>query len=243
VFLVGTAGTSCTPNHKLGQAFHVTTAIKVDRGSITYENEKLVMKGTKKSYAHSRPNLGFETSLSTNHIAHCRSEDLFYNSEEKQIADIRKTEARDAAKSYLMDMETFEFFKTCELNNVDCFQSFRMVSDVFVNNETVDISDKTRKCINFDQLRDLFFTYLRASLGHISRPNTWSGLLEKIPHWPSHHKFLIQRFNDARKEKLSRILTPKIAREVKKYADAVGTEGVKPLFSLVDELSVLLEDI
>jgi hypothetical protein len=237
VFLVGTAGTSNYPEHKLGQAFHVTTAIKVDRGSITCENKKLVMKGTKKSYSHSRPDLGLATAISTNHVAHCKSEDLFYSSEERQIADIRNTETMDAAKSYLMDMETFEFFKTCELNNVNCYQCFRMVSDVFVNNDLVAISDKTRKCVNFDKLRDLFFSYLRASLGHVSGQMSWGDILKICPHWPQHHTFLIDRINTARKEKLKKILNPTLAREVIVYADTVGIAAPDQLFELVDELA------
>lgn len=233
VFLLGTAGTS-SPRHKLGQAFHVTSAIKVDRGSISYENEKLVMKGTKKSFARSKPDLDCTTTICTNHIAHCRSEDLFYDVNEKQIAEIKNKEY--AAKSYLMDMETFEFFKTCELNKVDCYQCFRMVSDVFRSNELIDTSDRTRKCVKFNNLRNIFFDYIRASLGHLAMKSNWIELSTARPNYREHHLYLVGRFAAARREALVNLLDPTIAKGILDYAREVG--GVES-----DQLNELVEDL
>ena len=154
VFLLGTAGAS---HHslKLGRAFHVTHATKVDRGEISYSKkaEGLVMKPKGFSHAYSNPNYNMRRTLCTNHIMHCGSESL-----DKASPSVS-----------LMDMETYEFFRTCELNKVGSYQCFRLVSDRVSNDDiddvdgganSIPISDVARKCIKFDALRDAFFDFI-----------------------------------------------------------------------------------
>jgi hypothetical protein len=150
VFLLGTAGAS---HHslKLGRAFHVTHATKVDRGEISYSNEAegLVMKPKGFSHAYSNPNYNMRRTLCTNHLMHCGSESL-----DKASPSVS-----------LMDMETYEFFRTCELNKVGNYQCFRLVSDRVSNDDdgganSQHISDVARKCIKFDALRDAFFDFI-----------------------------------------------------------------------------------
>lgn len=225
VFLMGTAGASF-PGYKMGEAFHVTTAIKVDRGEIKSQDGKLIMTNTKKSVACSRPAFLATTTICSNHIAHCKSEEL-YGSSDAGCKDSRVS---------LMDMETFEFFKTCELNKAHHYQCFRVISDMFLDYDNIEVSNKARKCIKFDKLRDVFFSYIKALLGHTRSPQLFADLFTMRPNLLAHKTFLIGRFEQSRNYRIRMLLREKSDSDaVLKYVRLVGDEDI--LIPLVRQLA------
>lgn len=210
VYLLGTAAASVKC---LGDSFHVTSAMKVDRGVLTVEDEKLVMSDTNSSNAYSQPNFGMHSTMCTNHLKHCRIQDL--------IQTLRlKIDPKIKTNGWLMDMETYEFFKTCELNNVCSYQCFRLVSDVFLNEDHDEISNKARKCIKFDSLRDIFFDFIRATFGHLKLDNVWA------PAAAQHHRMFVDKFLVRRDERIRGILEDRlVATRVLQYACGHTKDG------------------
>jgi hypothetical protein len=49
----------------------------------------------------------------------------------------------------LLDMETFEFFQTCKLTRVKCYDCIRVVSDIYYPGEDKDTLRETRKTADF----------------------------------------------------------------------------------------------
>jgi hypothetical protein len=147
--LMGTAGSGMS---NLGESFIVSKAWKVDRGilrkkCLDAEKSNLIVEfNSQAAFANStvifKDTVEMREIICTNYVAHAFPIDLYAN----------------ADNTWLIDMETYEFFKVCESKRLRC-GCIRIVSDVYNDNDSFGIADVGRKCIKFDtlvvKLRDL----------------------------------------------------------------------------------------
>jgi len=120
IVLCGSCGGSLSLDHKLGQVFRVNKAIKIDRGELNM-NDKFEITMTplkEKSVNSSHPGMVINgvTTLCSNHVMNFDPVNL-------RVSNERLT-------GEILDMETYEFYKTCEDFGVERYDCLRVVSDI-----------------------------------------------------------------------------------------------------------------
>lgn len=153
IVLCGTCGGSFELKHKRGDVFRVNRAVKIDRGILNLREsngeQTVVMTFNKFSESfcsdHNLVTSGIST-ICSNHILNIDPVALH-------------SHGLPHTDGVIVDMETHEFFKTCELNGVQKFDCLRIVSDItdpkmkHVPNEVIyELNRQERKSVRFTKL-------------------------------------------------------------------------------------------
>lgn len=127
IVLCGTCGGSHALKHKRGKVFRVNRAVKIDRGLLNIMS--IDSKDGKKEIVAMQFNKSAE-SFCSDHTMVSSGVTTICSNHVLNLDPVTLKKHGLACPGAIVDMETHEFFKTCELNNVPKYDCLRVVSDV-----------------------------------------------------------------------------------------------------------------
>eukprot|EP01040_Poterioochromonas_malhamensis_P003464 gene3464-3694_t len=151
-FLCGTAGGSTRLGHTIGQAVKIDRAVKFDRGDL--HSNAGVFNFTPREGKHVEALSSWGAIIGSRNSALCSNSVMHFD---PALMEFNVT---------VTDMETFEYFKTCQLNLVPEFTCLRVISDLTGEGIAMQATTKKniRKTVKFTQLIELLKTELSRRL-------------------------------------------------------------------------------
>jgi len=164
MLIIGTCGGY--HGKKYNSAYYIKGARKVDRGIID-SNNNLKLDDTRNLFVDTKKCHFFEDSVISSNF-------LFNN-------DV-------FLKNYscgLVDMETYDFMKICEIYKIECYGGIRVVSDILNKDDdiltrvSVSFNDVIIKFYNFLITGDIIYREVYCG-NHLERVNTINGMYENL---------------------------------------------------------------